>query len=37
MGNLEKDINAKFESEWVKAIINIKYTAGWLDQLEIRF
>ena len=33
MGNLEKDLNAKFESEWLKAIINIKYTAGWLDQL----
>ena len=33
MANLEKDLNAKFDSDWVKAIINIKYTAGWLDQL----
>ena len=33
MANIEKDLNTKFESEWVKAIINIKYTSGWLDQL----
>jgi len=31
MGDFEKDINANFENERVKAFLNIKYTAGWLD------
>ena len=31
MGDLAKDINSKFPNEKVKALINIKYTAHWLD------
>jgi DNA-binding MarR family transcriptional regulator len=31
MGDFEKDIRANFESERVKVFLNIKYTAGWLD------
>ena len=33
MGNLEKDLNTAFKDEWVKALLNIKYTSGWFDQL----
>lgn len=33
MGNIAKDINSKFANEHVKAVINIKYTANWLDNL----
>jgi len=33
MGDLAKDINSKFQNEWVKALINIKYTAHWLDTI----
>ncbi len=33
MGDLAKDINSKFPSERVKALINIKYTANWLDNI----
>ena len=32
MGDLSKEINSTFESERIKALLNIKYTAGWLDQ-----
>ena len=31
MGDLAKDINSTFPSEKVKALINIKYTAGWIE------
>ena len=31
MGDLSKDINSTFPSEGVKAMINIKYTAGWIE------
>jgi len=31
MGDISKDINTTFTSEKVKALINIKYTAGWLE------
>lgn len=31
MGDLSKDINSAFPSEGVKAIVNIKYTASWLE------
>ena len=31
MGDLAKDINSTFPSEHVKAIINIKYTANWIE------
>jgi len=33
MGDISKDINSKFENEKVKALINIKYTAHWLDAI----
>ena len=33
MGNLEKDLNTVFKDEWVKALLNIKYTSAWFDQL----
>ena len=33
MGDISKDINSKFPNELVKALINIKYTAHWLDSI----
>lgn len=33
MGDIGKDINSKFPNERVKALINIKYTANWLDTI----
>ncbi len=33
MGDLSKDINSSFPNERVKALINIKYTASYLDQV----
>ena len=33
MGDIAKDINSKFPNEQVKALINIKYTAHWLDNI----
>lgn len=33
MGDLAKEINSKFPNEKVKALLNIKYTASWLDQI----
>ena len=37
MGDLAKDINSKFDNEKVKALINIKYTAHWLENLGNEF
>ena len=37
MGNISKDIQSKFESNKVKALINIKYTASWLNSKENDF
>ncbi len=31
MGDLAKEINSTFPSEQVKALINIKYTANWIE------
>ncbi len=31
MGDISKDINSTFPSKKIKALINIKYTANWLD------
>lgn len=31
MGDISKDINTTFTSEKVKALINIKFTSGWLE------
>lgn len=33
MGDFSKEINSKFENQKVKALLNIKYTASWLDQI----
>lgn len=33
MGDLAKEINSTFSDERLKALLNIKYTAGWLDQV----
>ncbi len=33
MGDLAKDINSTFPDEYVKALVNIKYTANFLDQI----
>ncbi len=37
MGDISKDINSKFANYKVKALINIKYTANWLNSKEITF
>jgi len=37
MGDISKDIQSTFPSERVKALINIKYTANWLNSLENEF
>ena len=31
MGDLAKDINSKFENNRVKAMLNIIYTANWIN------
>lgn len=33
MGNLEKDLKSTFVNQKVKALLNIKHTANWLDQI----
>jgi DNA-binding MarR family transcriptional regulator len=37
MGDISKDINSKFPNNKLKALINIKYTANWLNSIEIDF
>lgn len=37
MGDISKDIQSKFPSEKVKALINIKYTANWMSSKENEF
>lgn len=37
MGDISKDIQSKFPSEKVKALINIKYTANWISSKENEF
>lgn len=37
MGNLSDDIRSSFPSNKVKALINIKYTANWLNGKEVVF
>jgi DNA-binding MarR family transcriptional regulator len=37
MGDISKDINSKFPNNKLKALINIKYTANWLNSIEIEF
>ncbi|UCE93240.1 MAG: winged helix DNA-binding protein [Flavobacteriaceae bacterium] len=33
MGDFAKEINASFTSERLKALLNIKFTSNWLDQI----
>ncbi|MEE9408308.1 MAG: MarR family transcriptional regulator [Polaribacter sp.] len=37
MGDISKDINSKFVSNKLKALINIKYTSNWLSSKETEF
>lgn len=37
MGDLSKDINSKFESNRVKAMLNIVYTANWITSCQNEF
>ncbi|MCL7765084.1 MarR family transcriptional regulator [Polaribacter sp. Z014] len=37
MGDISKDIKSKFESNKLKALINIKYTSNWLSSKENEF
>jgi MarR family 2-MHQ and catechol resistance regulon transcriptional repressor len=37
MGDISKDINSKFISNKLKALINIKYTSNWLSSMENDF
>lgn len=37
MGDISKDINSTFKSDKIKAVINIKYTANWLNSKENEF
>lgn len=34
MGDISKDINSKFTDPKIKALINIKYTANWINSHE---
>ncbi len=37
MGDISKDIQSKFDSSKVKALINIIYTANWISSLQNDF
>ena len=37
MGDISKDINSKFANNKVKALINIIYTANWINSLQNEF
>jgi MarR family 2-MHQ and catechol resistance regulon transcriptional repressor len=37
MGDIAKDINSKFKNAKIKALINIKYTANWINSHENEF
>ncbi len=37
MGDISKDINSKFPNERVKALLNLKYTANWLNTVGNEF
>jgi len=34
MGDISKDINSKFDSNKIKALINILYTANWITNIQ---
>ncbi|WP_088324902.1 MarR family winged helix-turn-helix transcriptional regulator [Polaribacter tangerinus] len=37
MGDISNDIKSKFKNEKIKAYINLKYTANWLNSKENEF
>ncbi len=37
MGDIAKDINSNFPNNKIKALINIKYTANWINSKENEF
>lgn len=37
MGDISKDINSKFVNNKVKALVNIIYTANWINSLQNEF
>ena len=37
MGDISKDINSRFENNKIKALVNIKYTANWINSYENEF
>tara|TARA_R110000787_G_C13417606_1_gene444611 strand:+ start:161 stop:598 length:438 start_codon:yes stop_codon:yes gene_type:complete len=37
MGDLSKDINSTFKNNKIKALINIKFTANWINSHENEF
>jgi DNA-binding MarR family transcriptional regulator len=37
MGDLAKDINSKFENSRIKALLNIIYTANWINSCQNEF
>jgi DNA-binding MarR family transcriptional regulator len=37
MGDFAKDIQSTFKNEWIKAALNIKYTANYLSNLSEKF
>lgn len=37
MGDFAKDIQSTFKNEWIKAALNIKYTANYLANLSEKF
>lgn len=37
MGNIAKDINTTFETNKLKAFLNIKFTASWINTKEVEF
>jgi len=37
MGDISKDINSKFKNDKIKALINIKFTANWINSHENEF
>jgi DNA-binding MarR family transcriptional regulator len=37
MGDISKDINSKFPNNKVKALLNIIYTANWINSHQVNF
>lgn len=37
MGDISKDINSTFPNVWIKAMLNIKYTANYINSIEAEF